>query len=145
MWSLFHFEADPDPKFRFDADPNRFTLMQIRIQVFIKVVQICDHSSTYSPRNNYEPPRLHSERPRPSMTLLWTHTPPEFWLRCEYGSGFSFKCGSWSGLLFGCGSVSGFPNDADQDPLHCTVLYCISYIGLKPNCIRINCLMIFQV
>ncbi len=57
----FHFvDADPDPSFYFDADPDRLlTLMRIRI----KVMQICDKGST-------DPPRLHSS------ILIWAYTPP---------------------------------------------------------------------
>jgi hypothetical protein len=41
-----HFNADPDPAFHINADPDPiFTLMRIRILLFIKAMRICDHWS----------------------------------------------------------------------------------------------------
>jgi hypothetical protein len=58
---FFHFlDSNPDPSFHFDADPGRlFTLMRIRI----KVMQICDNSST-------DPPQLHFEHLYASIVSL---------------------------------------------------------------------------
>jgi hypothetical protein len=38
-----HFDADPDSTFHFDADSDAERQIQIRIQLLIKVMQICNH------------------------------------------------------------------------------------------------------
>ncbi len=65
---LHHFKADPDPFF-FTVLRIRirlFTLMRIRIQFLVKVMQIYDHWSRDPPQLHFDPPRLHCECPRPS-------------------------------------------------------------------------------
>jgi hypothetical protein len=74
MWALiwllarvadqqFNADSDPDPVFRIRI--QLFTLMRIRILLFIKVMQICDRWSTDHPGLYFEPLRLHCERSRP--------------------------------------------------------------------------------
>jgi hypothetical protein len=51
---------------------------RIRILLLIKVMQICDHWSPDPPGLNFESPRLHCERPRPSAAPFWVANAPWF-------------------------------------------------------------------
>jgi hypothetical protein len=55
--SAFHFYADPDPAFHFNA---------VRILLLIKLMRICDHWPTDPPDLQFEPPRIDFE-PRSSI------------------------------------------------------------------------------
>ncbi len=50
----FHFDADSDPAYHFDADQNLDPLL-------IKLMQFCDYWFKDTPQLQFELPRLHSE------------------------------------------------------------------------------------
>ncbi len=61
-------------------------------------MRIYNHWSMDSPGLHFEPPRLHSERQRPSIPSFWASKATEFWLQR------------------GSRSAPAFPSDVDQDP-----------------------------
>ncbi len=77
---------------------QHFTPKKIRILFLIKVMRICDLSSTDPLASILSLHVSICERPRPTMAAFWASTAPEFclWL----GSGFWLWCGSESGSGF---------------------------------------------
>jgi hypothetical protein len=57
--NLHHLDADLDISFHFNADPDPTSAPHFKL--------ICDHWPTDPPRLQFEPSRLHCERPRPSV------------------------------------------------------------------------------
>jgi hypothetical protein len=57
-----HFNADPDPAFHFNADPDPDPAFYFNAVLLIEVLE---ESSTAG----FEPPSLHFVRPRPSTAL----------------------------------------------------------------------------
>ncbi len=92
-WSAFKFDADPEPRFHLDGNPDstffnfdadRESGSYFSSKWFEYGIQTLHGSILYL----YV--RLKCERPRPSMAPFWASTASEFWLLSSCGSPFVF-------------------------------------------------------